>query len=83
MIQFIASSKPIHRHNTIPMAITAIVIGVILGLGIALIRLYRIKGLSQFFQVVVTLLKGIPMVLIILALYLIASKQFDVWSEIP
>ena len=66
---------------TLFMAITAIIIGVILGLGIALIRLYRIKGLSQFFQVVVTLLKGIPMVLIILALYLIASKQFDVWSE--
>ena len=67
--------------TTLFMAITAIIIGVILGLGIALIRLYRIKGLSQFFQVVVTLLKGIPMVLIILALYLIASKQFDVWSE--
>lgn len=67
--------------TTLFMAITAIVIGVILGLGIALIRLYRIKGLSQFFQVVVTLLKGIPMVLIILALYLIASKQFDIWSE--
>ena len=67
--------------TTLFMAITAIIIGVILGLGIALIRLYRIKGLSQFFQVVVTLLKGIPMVLIILALYLVASKQFDVWSE--
>ena len=67
--------------TTLFMAITAIVIGVILGLVIALIRLYRIKGLSQFFQVVVTLLKGIPMVLIILALYLIAYKQFDVWSE--
>lgn len=67
--------------TTLFMAITAIVIGVILGLGIALIRLYRIKGLSQFFQVAVTLLKGIPMVLIILALYLVASKQFDVWSE--
>lgn len=67
--------------TTLFMAITAIIIGVILGLGIALIRLYRINGLSQFFQVVVTLLKGIPMVLIILALYLIASKQFDVWSE--
>ena len=67
--------------TTLFMAITAIIIGVILGLGIALIRLYRIKGLSQFFQVVVTLLKGIPMVLIILALYLIASKQIDVWSE--
>ena len=67
--------------TTLFMAITAIVIGVILGLGIALIRLYRIKGLSQFFQVVVTLLKGIPMVLIILALYLVASKQFDIWSE--
>ena len=67
--------------TTLFMAITAIIIGVILGLGIALIRLYRIKGLSQFFQVAVTLLKGIPMVLIILALYLVASKQFDVWSE--
>jgi L-cystine transport system permease protein len=67
--------------TTLFMAITALVIGVILGLGIALVRLYRIKGLSQFFQAVVTLLKGIPMVLIILALYLIASKQFDVWAE--
>lgn len=35
--------------TTLFMAITAIIIGVILGLGIALIRLYRIKGLSQFF----------------------------------
>ncbi|CZQ95514.1 Hypothetical protein Tpal_1903 [Trichococcus palustris] len=67
--------------TTLFMAITALVIGVILGLGIALVRLYRIKGLSQFFQAVVTLLKGIPMVLIILALYLIASKQFDVWAK--
>ena len=32
--------------TTLFMAITAIVIGVILGLGIVLIRLYRIKGLS-------------------------------------
>ena len=80
MIQSLQVSSQ-YIGTTLFMAITAIVIGVILGLGIALIRLYRIKGLSQFFQVVVTLLKGIPMVLIILALYLIASKQFDVWSE--
>jgi len=67
--------------TTLFMAITALVIGVFLGLAIALIRLYRIKGLTQFFQVAVTLLKGIPMVLIILALYLVSSKQFDVWAE--
>ena len=67
--------------TTLFMAITALVIGVVLGLAIALIRLYRIKGLTQFFQVAVTLLKGIPMVLIILALYLVSSKQFDVWAE--
>jgi L-cystine transport system permease protein len=67
--------------TTLFMAFTALVIGVALGLGIALIRLYRVKGFSQFFQGLVTLLKGIPMVLIILALYLIASKQFDVWAE--
>lgn len=80
MIQSLKAASQ-YIGTTLFMAITAIVIGVVLGLGIALIRLYRIKGLSQFFQVVVTLLKGIPMVLIILALYLIASKQFDVWSE--
>lgn len=80
MIQSLQAASQ-YIGTTVFMAITSIVIGVIFGLGIALIRLYRIKGLSQFFQVVVTLLKGIPMVLIILALYLIASKQFDVWSE--
>ena len=63
------------------MALTALVIGAMVGLIIALIRLYRIKILAPVLQVIVTVLKGVPVVLVILALYLISAKQFDIWAE--
>ena len=63
------------------MALTALVIGAVVGLIIALIRLYRIKILAPVLQVIVTVLKGVPVVLVILALYLISAKQFDIWAE--
>lgn len=67
--------------TTLFMALTALVIGIFLGLLIALVRLYQVKVLSQILQVVVTLLKGVPVVLIILGMYLVSSKQFDIWAE--
>ena len=67
--------------TTLFMALTALVIGAVVGLIIALIRLYRIKILVPVLQVIVTVLKGVPVVLVILALYLISAKQFDIWAE--
>ncbi|EOT30205.1 amino acid ABC transporter permease [Enterococcus saccharolyticus] len=67
--------------TTLFMAIVSLVIGMVLGLGIALIRLYKVKILSPIFQTIITLLKGVPIVLIILGMYLVASKQFDGWAE--
>ncbi|EEV31412.1 amino acid ABC transporter permease [Enterococcus casseliflavus] len=67
--------------TTLFMALTALVIGAVVGLIIALIRLYRIKILAPVLQVIVTVLKGVPVVLVILALYLISAKQFDIWAE--
>lgn len=67
--------------TTLFMAIISLMIGMILGLAIALIRLYKVKVISPILQTIITLLKGVPIVLIILSIYLIASKQFDVWAE--
>ncbi len=66
---------------TLFMALASLAIGMFAGLGIALIRLYKVTGLAPLFQVLVTVLKGVPIVLIILSMYLIASRQFDGWSE--
>lgn len=67
--------------TTLFMAVTALAIGLVFGLLIALIRLYRIKVIAPILQVAITLLKGVPVVLVILALYLISAKQFDIWAE--
>lgn len=67
--------------TTLFMAISALVIGLVIGLGIALIRLYRVKVIAPILQGIVTILKGVPIVLVILALYLVSAKQFDIWAE--
>lgn len=68
-------------ETTLFMAGSSLVIGIFFGLLIALARQYKIKVIAPFFQVFITLLKGIPIVLIILASYLIASKKFDDLAE--
>jgi L-cystine transport system permease protein len=59
----------------------ALVIGVIIGFVAALARFYGVPLLSQVLQVLITLLKGVPIVLILLAMYLLASTQFDIWAK--
>lgn len=70
-----------YTHVTLIIAVSSLIIGSILGLLIALIRLYKVKILSPFFSAVVTILKGVPTVLIILATYLIAAREFDAIAE--
>lgn len=67
--------------TTLFMAIFSLIIGIVFGLGIALIRFYKAPVLASFFQILTTILKGIPIVLIILSMYLITSRQLDGWAE--
>lgn len=62
---------------TLWMSGSSLVIGSLLGLGIALIRYLKIPLFSQLFQWTMPIFKGIPIVLLILGVYLIASKTFD------
>lgn len=62
---------------TLWMSGLALVIGSALGLIIALARYLNLPLLAQFFRWTIPVCKGIPIVLIILGSYLIASKTFD------
>jgi L-cystine transport system permease protein len=62
---------------TLIIAIAPILLGAILGLPIALIRFFEIKILSPIFKWAVTLLRGIPIVLILLVLYLVTATSYD------
>ena len=76
---FIKSFKIASQYigTTLEVALSGLVIGLILGLVIALIRFYNVPILSQFFIGFFTILKAIPIVLILLATYLIFAKTFD------
>lgn len=67
--------------TTLLLSVTALLIGIVVGFVIALIRFYNVKVLTQVLQVLITLLKGVPIVLILLAMYLLASTEFDVWAK--
>ena len=63
--------------TTLEVALSALLIGLFLGLVIALVRFYKVPVLSQFLAGLFTVLKAIPIVLILLATYLIFAKKFD------
>lgn len=76
MIQAIISSVR-YLGTTLEISFVALVIGIVLGLAIALLRYYNVVVLSPVFQVLTTVFKGVPVVLIFLALYLFFSTGFD------
>lgn len=63
--------------TTLFMAIASLLVGLIFGIIIALIRNYQVKFISPFLQAVVTILKGVPTVLVILGIYLLMSRMFN------
>ncbi|MBS7576440.1 MULTISPECIES: ABC transporter permease subunit [unclassified Enterococcus] len=67
--------------TTLAVSIASLLIGSLLGLLIALVRFYKIKVFSQIFSVLITVLKGVPIVLILLAIYLILAKKMDGFAE--
>lgn len=62
---------------TLLIPLVALAIGIVFGLAIALLRYYQAKVIAPVLQAIVTLFKGIPIVLILLAMYLFCSTAFD------
>jgi L-cystine transport system permease protein len=62
---------------TLVLAFIPLVIGVVLGLAIALVRFFRVRVLAALFRGLVTLIKGIPVVLLLLVLYVVSAFVFD------
>lgn len=78
-----------HVPTTLLMSAIALVIGLLLGLGIALIRFYEVKFLSNALRFIITILRSIPIVLILLASYLFSSilltslnQQYALWPNL-
>jgi len=59
------------------LALIPVTVGLILGLIIAIVRVLRIRFLSTILKVVVIVIRGIPIVLILMISYLLVSLGFD------
>lgn len=66
---------------TLFMTIVSLLIGGFLGLIVALVRYFEVPILSPLFRVFVTILRGIPVLLILLVSYLIISEYAIYISE--
>lgn len=55
--------------NTLMITFASAVLGWIGGLVIALIRIHKVKGLSQFFAVYISFMRSVPLVIIIFFIY--------------
>lgn len=62
---------------TIYMAFVSLIIGGLLGLVIALVRHYKVPVLSQLFTIMITILKGVPLILVFLLIFMVTSQNFN------
>ncbi|WP_313476424.1 ABC transporter permease subunit, partial [Leuconostoc lactis] len=62
---------------TLYMAVVSLIIGGALGLMVALIRFYQVPVLSPMIGTVITILKGVPLILVFLVIFLITSQNFN------
>jgi L-cystine transport system permease protein len=69
--------------KTVFLAVVSVAIGIVFGLPVALVRFYRIRVADQAFKWFVTIIKGIPAVLMMLTLYLllISNLKLKISSE--
>jgi len=63
--------------TTLLLAIVPLILGVVLGTGIAIIRLFKVKYLSEFFTIYVVIIRGIPLALLLLMTYFAFVQGFD------
>ncbi|MDR2404579.1 MAG: ABC transporter permease subunit [Spirochaetaceae bacterium] len=62
---------------TVTLAIFPLFIGLVLGLLIALARFFKVRGLAFIFRWLVTIVKGIPVVLLLLVFYVVTANVYD------
>lgn len=62
---------------TLRLAIIPLIIGIVFGLIIALVRFYQLPVLGKLFSGLITIGKGIPVVLSLIVAYLLFSDWFD------
>jgi L-cystine transport system permease protein len=62
---------------TLLLAFAPLVIGMLLGTVIALLRLFKVRVAARFFQGVVVIFKGVPVVLLLLTTYFLFVNGFD------
>ncbi|MDR2610356.1 MAG: amino acid ABC transporter permease [Clostridiales Family XIII bacterium] len=63
------------------VAAASVFFGMIFGLIIALIRVFRVPVLSPIFRWLVTILKGVPVILMLLVFYVLAADYFNLIME--
>jgi L-cystine transport system permease protein len=66
---------------TLVLALCPLLIGIVFGLIIALIRFYRVRVLSSLFRALVTIMKGVPVVLLLLVFYLVCAFTYDPFMQ--
>jgi L-cystine transport system permease protein len=62
---------------TMYLATIPVFIGIVFGLLIALVRFYEVKVLAPILKWIVTIIKGIPVVLLLLVFYVIAVNTYN------
>jgi L-cystine transport system permease protein len=66
---------------TLELAFFPLVIGLVFGTLIALLRVYKVRFFARFFQAVIAVFKGIPVVLLLLTAYFLFVNGFDVLAD--
>ncbi len=75
---FIALREAIrYTPVTLFLSVSSLLVGVVFGLGLAVARVYQIRVLATLSRFYVVLIKGIPLVIILLLLYMTLTRMFD------
>jgi L-cystine transport system permease protein len=62
---------------TLVLALCPLAIGIVFGLFIALIRFFHVRVFSSLFRALVTVVKGVPVVLLLLLFYVVCAFTYD------
>lgn len=63
------------------LSIVPLMVGLLLGTGIAIIRLFKVRVLAQVATIVVVFLRGVPLLLQLTILYLTVTLSFDSFAQ--
>lgn len=70
-----------HLPTTLFLTFSSLSIGIIFGLFIALVRYFKVPLLGRLFQILIIILRGVPILLLLLAGYLFTSEWVNYLAE--